>query len=370
MNNIRTQSVSFTGYDVTRLKGLYMQGMRTRGERNIFRELRGVLKKEGLDVFLNNTNARLSDRFETDGNLIDKALSIWGQDRKAFVLNSKGKQVLWNTTEPLMKQEDLGKLSDFEIHAAKYIPRGGDYYLGLNKKNERWLLVNSKMIYDQNAFERFADAPTDEILTQIFDVKPKNICKLDILGEDLDEVVRPIGYPYILVNDFDKSKELLAEIHKAYPKDYFTQWDLLAYIEKKSKNIFPFETTETICNILKNFGFKPIRIGGRFNETINFLNAIAFRNSKGKITYISNSTRKAEPPVEFLEKLFDRELRKSVPEISDTYYICGGKRTPEEIFQAKNSIYNNGLSNRNVIMDILANRHGGIHCMSAEIPEF
>ena len=104
MNNLKTQNISFTGYDAIRLRGLYLQGISTRGERNILRELRGVLKKEGLDTFVNTTNKGLSDRYEGNPSLIDKVLSIWGQDRKAFVVNEDGKQVLWNSQEPIMRR--------------------------------------------------------------------------------------------------------------------------------------------------------------------------------------------------------------------------------------------------------------------------
>ena len=372
MNNLKTPSISFTGYDAIRLKGLYMQGTHKRNERCVLKEIRSVLQKEGLDLFVNTTNKSISNgRYEADETLIDKALSIWGQDRKAFVVNSKGKQVLWNTREPIMRQEDLGGLSDFQIHASKYMPRGGDYYLGFNKENEKWLLVNEYMIYDKNTFEKYADHPTNRILRELFDIKPKNMYQVGVMGEDLDEVVRPIGYPYILVNDYNKSLTLLDKMHEAFPKNSSLYSQMRSYIIGKLAEP-SVKKADTLCEELRNFGFKPITIGGRYYAGINYINAIAFKNNKGKISYISNSTRKTLPELKFLEQLFDTELKKSVPEISDTYYICGGSRTPEEILMGARTffLFDFGLDPQNVVMEILANRHGGVHCMCAEIPKF
>ena len=345
-----------------------MQGMRNRGEINIFREIRSVMQKEGLDIFINNTNKGMSDRYVTDEKLIDRALSIWGQDRKAFVVNKHGKQLLCNSKEAVMPQEALGELSDFKINAATYMPRGGDYYIGYKKDGEKWLLCNGYSIYDRKAFARFKDNPTYDILTEIFDVKPENIHKINIFGEDLDEVVRPIGYPYILVNDYYKSLLNLDEMLKAYPKNFYLYSQLQTHLIKQLKNA-P-KSAEEICKELESCGFKPIPIGGRYHDDINFINAIAFKNKKDKITYISNSTNKTDLELKFLEQLFDRDLRRSVPQVSDTYYISGGARNFDEMKKGALSLYERGVFNRNVIMDILANRYGGIHCMAAEIPKF
>ena len=155
---------------------------------------------------------------------------------------------------------------------------------------------------------------------------------------------------------------------KAYPKNFYLYSQLQTHLIKQLKNA-P-KSAEEICKELESCGFKPIPIGGRYHDDINFINAIAFKNKKDKITYISNSTNKTDLELKFLEQLFDRDLRRSVPQVSDTYYISGGARNFDEMKKGALSLYERGVFNRNVIMDILANRYGGIHCMAAEIPKF
>ena len=96
-----------------------------------------------------------------------------------------------------------------------------------------------------------------------------------------------------------------------------------------------------------------------------------FLNNKNGISFITNSTKGSYPELEYLEKIFEQDLKERVKNVTDVHFVSGGIRTNKE----KNSpspepAYDNRLKDRNVIMDILANDHGGIHCMTAEIPDF
>ena len=115
---------------------------------------------------------------------------------------------------------------------------------------------------------------------------------------------------------------------------------------------------------LKQFGFNPIKIAGKYADDINFINALAFENSNGKLLYITNSTKHSTPELEYLEKLFEEDLRGKVTNIGDIYFVSGGKREETQEF------FSRGFAKGNVIMDVLANRLGGIHCMCSEIPNF
>ena len=126
-----------------------------------------------------------------------------------------------------------------------------------------------------------------------------------------------------------------------------------------------------ICEKLKQSGFNPIRIAGRYSRDINFMNALAFKNNKNGISYITNSTKNSYPELAYLETLFEKDLKKIVPDLTNTYFVSGGEMRKKESVQGLFDIMlDRGLKKRNVIMDLLANRGGGIHCMTAEIPEF
>lgn len=47
---------SFKGYDVTFLKGFYMQGLNKPSERRIFYEMSKIAKENNLDLFVNQNN--------------------------------------------------------------------------------------------------------------------------------------------------------------------------------------------------------------------------------------------------------------------------------------------------------------------------
>lgn len=366
-------NTQFKGYDAIPLKALYMQGLKLRGEINIFREMKGVAQKEGLDIFLNQDGFKLVDNPSVDSRF-GQHMSIWGQDNKAFIINKKGKAVLWSSKDPSITSAGWSPLEEFRIDEKKYLPRGGNYFIGYKPNGEKWLLINGYALQEKGNAERFQDLPPEEILYDLFDVKPENVYKLNHISDDLDEFVRPIGFPYVLVNDYSLSLENVEKIKNKFPKSCDIYFELKNYITnrmKDEKSIQDFTDTENICKTLSEYGFKPIRIGGRYAPDINYMNAIAFVNNKNGLSYITNSTKKSYQELLYLEKIFEENLRSKVPNITDTYFISGGKRLDSE----KNSdssyaLYGIGFKNRNVIMDILANRLGGIHCMTAEVPDF
>ena len=118
----------------------------------------------------------------------------------------------------------------------------------------------------------------------------------------------------------------------------------------KNENENPFcESCDERCQKLKQFGFNPIKIAGKYADDINFINALAFENSNGKLLYITNSTKHSTPELEYLEKLFEEDLRGKVTNIGDIYFVSGGKREETQEF------FSRGFAKGNVIMDVLAN---------------
>lgn len=367
------QNISFKGYDVMPMRGFYMQGLRENGEQNLFREMQGIANKEGLDLFVNQDDSISRDLNEN--GFYDEFMSIWGQDNKAFVLNKSGKTLLCSSKEPALNINGLDELSDFQIDRKKYAPRGGNYYIGYKENGDKWMIINSISIADDESFAKFGDTPTKEHLTELFDIKPENIYKIADFTNDIDEIIRPIGYPNVLVNDYSLSLKNLEKMKKKFPESSESYNELKDYLLKKIKeeqeNLDAAPNADMLCKKLKEYGFNPIRIGGRYDFDINYMNALAFKNKKDGISYITNSTKDSYPELEYLEELFKKDLMKKIPEITDTYFVSGGKKEIKEAVPGLfDIIYQKGLKHKNVIMDILSSRGGGIHCMTAEIPEF
>ena len=52
----RVSNNTFKGYDVMRLRGLYMQGLYKRGHKAIFDEMKTIAENEGLKIYCNSSN--------------------------------------------------------------------------------------------------------------------------------------------------------------------------------------------------------------------------------------------------------------------------------------------------------------------------
>lgn len=363
-------STNFKGYDAVPIQGLYMQGLTKPAERRIFKEMKKIAKQEGFDLFVNENNSKISKQL-TSNEKPDLFLSIWGQDNKSFVENNNGDVlILSNSKERLSEDFDFGEFNDFKLKQEKYMPRGGNYFLGQKQNGEKWLLINTMSLCDDEAFKRFGDKPTIAHLNGLFDVKPENIFLINEFSFDLDEVVRPLGYPYILVNDYEAALKNVEKMQEKFPKSLFIYQLLKKHIEKQLQYEalnFPESCDERIAR-LKSYGFEPIKIAGQYYDGINFLNAIAYKNDDDSISYITNSTKHSCPELEYLEELFEKDLKAKAPSVKNIYFVSGGKRkeTESEYFL----LYSKGFNENNTIMNILANRLGGIHCMCAEIPLF
>lgn len=359
------QQYNFKGWDVMPLKGLYMQGLIKPVEKRIFREMTEIARKEHLDLFINQNNKSVKKTL-TKFIIPDKNLSIWAQDRKAFVKSIWGDTIYINTDiEDVPKKSDLATIGKYEIQTGKYMPRGGNYYLGYKKNGERWAIVNSSELCRSESFKVFGDCITKEMFCELFDIHPENMFIIDEFFTDLDMVVRPIGYPYVLVNDNNEVLKNIEKLRKKFPysKDIINK---LQWHAEESRQ-------QDHAQKLKEFGFIPINIGGCYWESINFMNAIAFENKNHKISYITNSTRNSCPELEYLERLFEKDLREKVKDIERVHFVSGGKKTknrkPKFSNKSKISLLSRSSEEDNSIMDILANRLGGIHCMTAEIPK-
>lgn len=354
---------NFRGYDVTRLRGFYMQGLSKRGHKVVYDEMSQIAKKEGLALYLNSTNTELKEVFDSD----KKKLSYWAQDCLAFIKRLNFPIILWNIKKIPLEVQKIRPLDNFEIHPAENYPRGGNYYLGYNEKGERWLVINSSELKDEGVIS--PKKPTMKELSDMFTVDSKNIVALELFDNDLDELIRPIKYPYVLVNDWDEALMNVNKFQKEYPKSGALFASIEDYVVRKKKSDLE-PKTEYICNTLKNLGFIPIKIAGRYHYDINYLNALAWENDSDSISYLTNSVKGSYLELEFFEKMFEESLRDKVSNIGNVYFVSGGPRTIDEMeSESYSNLISPGFYKDNVIMDCLAVLQGGIHCLTAEIPE-
>ena len=86
------------------------------------------------------------------------------------------------------------------------------------------------------------------------------------------------------------------------------------------------------------------------------MNAIIHKRNDGKLVYITNSAENLGKgrTEEQLQKMFEKDLRKKVPNIAKVDFILGKKAR----FFGENNIFNYLISD------------GGVHCMCAEEPDF
>lgn len=355
---------NFKGWDVMPLKGFYMQGLIEPVEKRIFREMSEIARKEHLDLFVNQNNQSIKKTL-TKFVVPDKNLSIWAQDRKAFIKSKWGDTIYVNTNiEDVPKKSDFAYIGDYEIQTGKYMPPGGNYYLGYKENGERWAIVNSTELCKPESFGKFRDCITNEMFCELFEIHPENMFILDVNHTDLDMVIRPIGYPYVLVNDYSETMKNIEKLRKKFPHsvDIIDKLQWWADEEQSlQKNYAPK---------LKEFGFIPINIGGCYLKSVNFMNALAFENKNHKISYITNSTKNSCPELEYLEKLFENDLREKVKDIEKVHFVSGSKKSNSRLNKRSEFVHLHRINDEDrSIMDILSNRLGGIHCMTAEIPK-
>ena len=370
IHNNRQLQLNFKGYDAIPLNGLYMQGLQP-NQKGIYDEMSAVAKKESLNLYLNQDNTNFSKQWNNNPEKTELPLSLWGQDRKAFITQGKNQVILWDNYETVMYPEELGELGNFDIKPSTFFPRGGNYFLGYNSEGQKWMLIAQNTIAQDNS--DFTDPSLNDYikLARIFDLKKESIFVLDTEERDLDEFIRPIGYPYVLVNspnenlkNIEKMKEKFHDSKEIYNK-------LMAFAMSEQAKA---EVCNNLCKKLKEYGFIPIEIGGRYAPDINFINAIAFKNKNNKVTYITNSTKDSYPELEYLEQLFEQDLRDKTANIENVYFISGGKYeiSGEKKHNKQTCNYppTGFINSHNAMMYCLGAKQGGIHCLTAEIPNF
>ena len=396
-------NISFKGYDAAPIKNLYMYSFADRAQENIRRELNKIGEEEGFETFIEEDGKLYKG--EEKPNKQNYTAYKWSQDNKIIIDSEEGSYVLnpINQRNHGYLQGKLDKFLGIRKKQSNAMWAGGNVYLGKKPDGDKYILIGNDVILDTSIREYLKDIDcwygndrdiynfekideekeekldfyskseqprprkkefkqkqgmyaekVKEMISKDFDVKKENIFVVPQQIFHIDMFLRPIGYPYILVNTEEKAKELVndnlgfsekeSDI-KAYTRLYYDQ------LRKDNKGI----TSKKVIDSLKSQGFIPIEVGGIFgmDGMANFMNAIVNKHDNGTITYITNSTECEREDYTKLQKRFDEQLREKIPNLKDTHYIYGGR-----------------AGQINLMMESLMESSGGLHCMVCEEPNF
>ncbi len=372
---------SFKGYDARPLNAIYMQKSAIQGSYAIYNELHDIGREVGFDVIMNAPQFRLLSTPEELKYAVRTANygNCWAQDNKVFINKDGAVTILYpdKTNNNILNVEakELAQKLGINCALSKCHFEGGNIFLGIKDNGEKYLLMGADTISenlgarleteeDMTEYVRNYIKPTraknnpktikreiNDIIDDFskdFDIKKDNIFIIRQPSFHLDMTIRPLKYPYVLVNDIKETDK----VAKNFKGDKSI---LNNYRDYQIANVLlNYESGDKIADDLEKNGFKPIRVPGVFGRNINFMNAIVHEKKDGSLCYITNSCECANEDYMYFQKAFEKSLKKTCKDIDDIRFVSGGR----------------SLKPDNNIMTLLGWLYGGIHCMTAEEPKF
>ena len=319
---INIPPISFKGYDAAPLKNIYLDESYCDC---IEPEMKNICLQEDINI-----------RKIHDGKK-------WTQDDKSIIeINRKPYLLANNTVLSYLIYAMKNRYNIFGGKTANFLT-GGNTYIGKCPNGDKWLITGEKL-----------DDERKKDVASFYQIKEENIHQISKPDFHIDLGIRPIGYPYILVNDPELAQKKLDEIDDGSEEFKQVKQTFMAYKQGAS---ITYASADKICSELEKLGFSPIRIAGVFYNGINFMNGIVNKHPDGTMSYITNSSECMNNIHTKLQQEFEKELREKVPDIENVYFVQGIKRI-------------NTDSRTNYMMNTLKYDHGGIHCMVMEEPEF
>ncbi len=387
------QSLSFKGHSAGKIKALYMQNSHLPAQIPVYNELRQIGKVHNFDVFIHNQDTLHSERMDKSSSEYCD-YQLWSQDNKT-ILKKDGQTVvisgLYMPKEEEIAAESLSKIKKVPHEEPELFLEGGNFFLGRKPDGKRYLIIGYKDVHisalhyflkdkkqelTQSDMEHFIDKQelrdsTGETIATFedfdnnfslwgkialqkiqatFDVEKEDITILSQGEYHNDLAIRPLNYPYVLVNDERMSEENIKKLEKKFKFDIRTIGFTKAMKKKLKERDKEYASCDEMCSQLERNGFIPIRIGGGYGtNTINFINSIVHQNGPDLI-YITNSGESGNKYYEYLQSLFEADLKEKCPQIAKTYFVKGA------------------LTNKhsNIVLEYLKRFKGGVHCLCAE----
>ena len=325
MNLISSNNIPFKGYDAAPLRRITVSDFFSKF---LLDELKDIGEKENITIL----STTWGPQWYQDSEVILKG------DKKPKLLMSKSPKII-SLHYQERREQDIYPLS-----ISPYYVTGGNCYIGKYPNGENWMLTGDEELINKNRKE----------IAKEYNIKPENIHFIPNKNYHLDTFIRPIGYPYILVDD---EKLVINYINKINSKNKDANKFKSDVIEYEQKRKQKYSSTDEVCKKLESIGFIPIKVPGVWGKSINFMNAIVNMHDDGTISYITGSSKCKNKFISNIEKIFEEELKKKVPNIQNIYFVQGKKD--------KDNI---GYGNK--IMQSLEKFKGGLHCMSLEEPDF
>ena len=318
------KNISFKGYDAAPLKRIYLESNTCSPFQ---KEMQKVGEQEKFEITPLPSRRR------------------WIQDMKTIIERDNKPFMLADTCPDDSFFEPLKQTLGINNLGTRYFQEGGNSFIGKYPNGEKWMIIGKDR-------EKYSNKSA---IGEAYGIKPENIHFVPQQDYHLDVTMRPIGYPYILVDDPELTKQQLKKLEKEFDSTEFQY--IKDNIEKNSLGYRGmYESCDTIVKSLEKLGFKPIRIAGVYSNEINFMNAIVNKHKDGTISYITNSSKCNSPLKNRLQELFNEDLKKSVPNLDRVYFIQGDSPA--------------GNPNITHLMDMLGRQGGGLHCMTIEEPNF
>ena len=317
---------NFKGYDALPLKRIYAE--KNAGAK-FEKEMQEVAQKEGFEFCL-----------------VEDDNWKWMQDQKTIIEKFGHPYIIAkNKSVSSEFMSEMANRFGINSHESDSFSTGGNTFIGKYPNGEKWMLIGEK--------ENLKDL---DMVSRTYGIKRENIFTIPQQNFHIDMNIRPVGYPYVLVNDPDLVNKKFNNLQESWrrPKaSYFFESDH-NQLNKRLKEE-GYSDCNSVCDALAEAGFIPIRIAGVYTRGINFMNAIVNKHEDGTMTYITNNPNLRDSAYcDTLKEDFAKTLKEMIPEIKNVYFIGGETDT----------------TGYNPITQSLNWGNGGLHCMTLEEPNF
>ena len=325
-------NISFKGYDAAPLKALHI----SQNWKKIGDEFQEICDKENIQL----RKSKFNGSFNQDLMLITE------KDGMPQATITENLDIIAPFKEEIENELNMPvELLSLFDKSSGYVD-GGNIFIGKKPDGNKYLLIgsNERMIGDTNK------------IAKRYGVDKKDIHFIQQQDYHLDMSLRPIGYPYVLVNNPEMAlkNELKAKGIKPTSKPKVDKDDIKMFAYKRS------------VQQLKDAGFIPVPIGGVYDTkfaSVNFMNAIVNKHDDGTISYITNSSKCNDSFVSKYQRLFEKDLRNKLNELNKT--DINAPRVDKVYF-----VQGENYGTHNEVMEQLLEGSGGVHCYVTEEPNF